>query len=257
MIQYFNFSDKTVLITGAAGVLGYHIAKGFASAGAGLVLVDLSLKKERLEEITEEFTEKFKNSFQFYTLDIRNEKEVLDLEYQLQRDDIQIDILVNNAGANIIKSALLMTGEEWDVVVDTNMKGTFLMSKHIGRTMLRTLSSGVIVNVSSQHGVVGNEDRTSYCASKAGIINLTRALAIEWARHSVRVNCVSPTFILSSKNQEVLNSPLNLKKFLKKIPLGRYCVPEDVTNGIMFLASPLAGMVTGHNLVIDGGYTIQ
>ena len=142
-----------------------------------------------------------------------------------------------------------------DKAYGANLKGIFFLTQAIANHSL-IKKRGTIVNISSQHGIVGNDSRAHYCASKAGIIGLTKALASEWAKYKVRVNCVSPTFIITEKNSSYLNSPYSRQVNLNKIPLGEYALPEDVSNGIIFLISSNARMITGHNLVIDGGYTI-
>jgi 2-deoxy-D-gluconate 3-dehydrogenase len=130
------------------------------------------------------------------------------------------------------------------------------MCQNIGRLMV-TARTGSIVNIASQHGIVGNDMRAPYCASKAGVINLARELALEWAKYNIRVNCVSPTFVMTEKNKKMLTDNINFKKTLTSIPMGRYCTPLDVAQSVLFLSSPLASLITGHNLVVDGGYTIR
>ena len=153
-------------------------------------------------------------------------------------------------------SEIVLSEDEWDKVVDINMKGTFLMSQGIAKFMIKN-NKGIIINIASQHGEVGNVKRAAYCASKAGIINMSRSLAIEWAKYNIRVNCVSPTFVIHDKNESYLKQPAVSKKLLKSIPLGSYCTPKDVADSVLFLASPMARLITGHNLLVDGGYTVQ
>lgn len=257
MNNYFDFTGKSTLITGAAGELGKALSEIFASNNSNLILTDMEERETELRQIADDLQKTHHIVAKIYMLDLRKGEEVKSLEKKLEENNVTIDILINNAGINIMQSAFMLSEEDWDNVVDTNMKGTFLMSQCAARMMAREKNNGIIVNISSQHGEVGNEKRAPYCASKAGIINLTRALAIEWARHNIRVNSVSPTFIINKQNEGILNSPQNTKTLLSNIPLGKYCTPSDVANAVLFLASAMADMITGHNLIVDGGYTAR
>lgn len=255
MNDCFNFTGKYSMITGAAGEIGKSIADAFARNGCNLILIDRKEKEDELGRLKECLLEKYHREISIITADIKEETSVNEINRIMKEQNMKIDFLINNAGINILSPAHMLEVSQWDCVVDTNLKGTFLMSQMAGRHMVLQGNGGVIINISSQHGEVGNVDRAPYCASKAGIINLSRALSIEWAKHGIRVNCVSPTFVIHEKNKEFLNRPAMLKKQLPLIPLGRYAVPEDVANAAVFLASPMANMITGHNLVVDGGYT--
>jgi len=166
----------------------------------------------------------------------------------------RIDILVNNAGVNIPRPALEFTEDEWDAVLDINLKGVFFCSQRVAREMVKG-GGGKIVNIASQNGVVGYYKRAAYCSSKAGVVNLTRVLAIEWAEHAINVNAVGPTFILTPLTQSTFDDPVLREDLLKRIPLGRVGQPADVVGAVVFLASPAADLVTGHTLLVDGGWT--
>lgn len=258
MIEQVSFGceGKNTIITGAAGEIGKVTAEVFALEHSNLILVDINETKNSLKELAARLSNEYSVEVSYYTADLRDSSDVQRLAQDLCEKFKFIDILINNAGINRLVPALKIREEDWDDVVDTNMKGTFMMSQSIAKLMMKG-KEGVIINISSQHGVVGNENRAPYCASKAGVINLTRALSIEWAKYNIRVNCVSPTFVIHDKNESYLNNPVISKKLLKSIPLGRYCKPFDVAKAILFLASPMAGMITGHNLVVDGGYTAK
>lgn len=257
MKDYFNFSGKTCLITGAAGEIGKSITEIFAENGGKLILVDIGGNKKELHILADQMKLKYNVPVDRFEADIRKIDEIDQLEMFLKEQMLIIDVLVNNAGMNMIAPAHMIREEDWDTVMDTNLKGTFFVSQVVGRNMIASGKGGSIINISSQHGVIGNLNRAPYCASKAGIINLTRELSIEWAKHGIRVNSVSPTFVLHEKNKSVLNSSAMIRKELPLIPLGKYAVPEDVANAVLFLASPMAEMITGHNLLIDGGYTAK
>jgi 2-deoxy-D-gluconate 3-dehydrogenase len=167
-----------------------------------------------------------------------------------------VDILVNNAGVARTGPAEDLTEDDWDYVMDTNLKGAFFVAQAIGRNMLDR-GSGRIVNISSQVGLVGLRDHAAYCASKAGLGLLTKVLAIEWGPRGVAVNAVAPTVILTPMGEQVWGDPAIGRPMLAKIPLGRFGQPEDVACTVAFLASDLAGMINGEIVAIDGGYTAQ
>jgi len=165
-----------------------------------------------------------------------------------------IDILVNNAGVNIPADAFDLTEQDWDQVQDVNLKGLFFLSQRCGRHM-RDHGGGRIVNMASINGVVGYYKRAAYCSSKAGVVNLTRVLALEWAEHDINVNAIGPTFILTPLTQATFDDPVMREDLLKRIPKGRVGQPEDIVGAVVFLASDAAAMITGHTLLVDGGWT--
>jgi 2-deoxy-D-gluconate 3-dehydrogenase len=166
----------------------------------------------------------------------------------------RIDILVNNAGVNIPRPALEVGEEDWDRVLDTNLKGVFFLAQRTARVM-KDRGGGRIINMASQNGVVGYYNRAAYCSSKAGVVNLTRVLAIEWAPLGITVNAVGPTFVVTALTQSTWDDPGMREDLLKRIPLGRVGVPEDIVGAVVFLASPAASLITGHTLLVDGGWT--
>jgi 2-deoxy-D-gluconate 3-dehydrogenase len=158
------------------------------------------------------------------------------------------------AGINIPREALEVAEDDWDRVLDVNLKGLFFLSQRVARQMIGG-GGGKIVNMASQNGLVGYYRRAAYCSSKAGVVNLTRVLALEWARHKINVNAVAPTFILTPLTQSTFDDPLLREDLLRRIPLGRVGQPEDVVGAVVFLASPAADLITGHTLLVDGGWT--
>lgn len=251
-----DFNDKCVMITGAAGALGRVLACMFAERNANLVLTDLKHKYDKIDNLKHELEEKFNVKVYCLVLDNTNCKMIEDVILELEEKNIEIDILVNNAGKNYFCDAIDVDENSWDSIVDVNLKGTFFLTKEIAKySIIRR--EGNVICISSQHGVVGNTERAPYCASKGAIINLVRALAIEWAKYNVRVNCVSPTFIKSEGNEVILNSHKFIRNYLNNIPLKRYATPRDVSESVLFLASTMASMITGHNLIVDGGWTAK
>ena len=165
-----------------------------------------------------------------------------------------LDVAVANAGIAIRKPALELTEEDWDRVLDVDLKGVFFTCKAAGRGMV-TRKRGSIVCIASQNGLVGMEERAAYCAAKAGVINMTRVLGLEWAAHNVRVNAVGPTFVHTALTERALGDPATRQGILDRIPLGRLGTAEEVANAVLFLASPAASLITGACLAVDGGWT--
>ena len=174
---------------------------------------------------------------------------------RVEGDFGSIDILVNNAG--ITRDNLLFrTGEpEWDEVLDTNLKGAFFLSQLFGRTCIERKRPGAIVSMASTHGMIGIPQRAIYGISKAGLIQMTRMLAIEWADKNIRVNAIAPTTVMTESRQQMLSDPKVRADMLSRIPTGRFATPEEVAAAVVYLASPGAASVTGHTLMVDGGLT--
>ena len=167
-----------------------------------------------------------------------------------------VDILVNNAGVNIPRLALEATEAQWDTILDTNLKGAFLCSQRVGRTMVER-RSGRIVNMSSAAGLIPALERVAYCSSKAGLIMLTRVLALEWAQYGITVNAVAPTFVETELAAQTLNRPGVREYWERTIPLGRIATTGDVAAAVRYLVSPEAGFVTGEVLSVDGGLAMR
>jgi 2-deoxy-D-gluconate 3-dehydrogenase len=167
-----------------------------------------------------------------------------------------VDILVNNAGLTFPESALDTTPEHWDTTLDVNLKAPLFISQQVVPGMIRR-GRGKIIMVASNAGLVGIADHAAYCASKGGMLLLTKVLALEWARYGINVNAVAPTVILTPMGEKVWGAPEKRDPMLAKIPAGHFGRPVDVSGAILFLASPASDLVHGETLVIDGGYVIQ
>ncbi len=166
----------------------------------------------------------------------------------------RIDILVNNAGMNVPQWAEEVTEEAWDRIMNVNVKGVFFCAQTIGKVMIRQ-KKGKIINISSQSGSVGLIKRSAYCSSKGAVNQLTRVLALEWGKHNICVNALAPTFVETPMTRPMLQEKSFRDYVMGNIVLGRLCKPEDLTGGLIFLASDASDMVTGHILHIDGGWT--
>lgn len=248
-----RFDGKKVLISGATGSLGRKLAEDYCASGAEtLILMDKPECLQELESMKELL--RAKTEVLIYTADLRKVDEIKEAVLQMERDIVRIDVLINNAGINILKKVSEMDEESWDLVLDINLKGSFFLTKYIGEMSLLE-QKGNVVFISSQHGVVGNVLRTAYCSSKTGMLGLVRALTAEWSAFGVRINAVSPTYILNEKNGDFLYNPSETRKMLNKIPLHRYAAVDDIASAVLFLSSVKASMITGQNLIVDGGYT--
>ena len=248
-----RLEGKVAVVTGAGSGLGKGLAEGMAAAGADVVVSELPGKMAALEPVCQAIRQQGGRALAL-PLALPNQESIDRFVGEAVQEMGRIDVLVNNAGVNIPKDALEVTEEDWDGVLDVNLKGLFFMSQRIAREMIRT-GSGKIVNITSQNGVVGYYKRAAYCSSKAGVVNLTRVLAIEWAQYNINVNAVGPTFILTPLTQATFDDPVLREDLLSRIPLGRVGQPEDVVGSVVFLASPAADLITGHTLLVDGGWT--
>ena len=165
-----------------------------------------------------------------------------------------IDVLVNNAGRPLLKRAIDVTWEEWDDVVNTNLKGAYFMSRTFAAHCIARGRPGCVVNLASTHGMTGFAGRTVYGISKGGLIQMTRMLAIEWADNDIRVNAVAPATALTASRAKMLDAAMR-ERMLARIPIGRFITPEEIAAAVVFLAGPGAASITGQTLAVDGGLT--
>lgn len=249
MIANYRLDGKRALVTGAGRGLGQAIGDCLAELGA--TVYGTSRDAETARAITERY------GTPALLLDLSDTDSILGAAETLANEKITIDLLVNNAGVNIPKPAIELTELDWDNVFDTNLRGTFFLSAALARGWISAGTPGLIVNVASQAGLVAIEERAAYGTSKAGLIHLTKILALEWATSNIRVNAVAPTFVRTELTASTLSRPEWAAELLSRIPLGRFGDPEDIAGAVAFLLSDSAALITGHTLVIDGGYTIR
>jgi glycerol dehydrogenase len=247
----FKLTDKVALITGGAAGIGKAIATLYGLKGASLILADLSpsLREavttimpdpSRIEGVTGDIT-------------VAADREKI-VQAGLKKFG-KIDILVNNAGVALLEPALEVPEANWDKTLDLNLKAAFFLSQLVAKEMIRT-GGGKIVNIGSQAGMIALERHVAYMASKAAIIGITKVLAVEWAKHNIQVNAISPTVTLTELGKKAWAGEVG-EEFKRKLPAGRFADPDEIAACALFLASNAADMITGSNLVIDGGYTIQ
>jgi NAD(P)-dependent dehydrogenase (short-subunit alcohol dehydrogenase family) len=245
----FRLDGKNALVSGAGRGLGRSIADCLAELGA--TVYGTSRDDATADEIARRYGTTALRMELSDTGSIRRAVETI------AERGIAIDLLVNNAGVNVPKPAIELTELDWDRVFDANLRGTFFLSTEIARGWIGASRPGAIVNVASQAGLVAIEERAAYGSSKAGLIHLTKVLALEWAKSGIRVNAVAPTFVRTELTASTLSRPDWAAELLGRIPLGRFGEPEDIAGAVAFLFSDAAAMITGHTLVIDGGYTIH
>jgi len=244
-----DLKDKVAFITGGSQGIGAAIVKAFYNVGAKVYFCGRD--EQKLIKIAEEL--KVINSygsFGYFVGDVTDYKNVENMVDELVKKEGRIDILVNNAGITKDNIILRMKEEEWDAVLNTNLKGAFFFTKAVLRYMIRQ-KSGKIINISSVVGRMGNAGQGNYCASKAGIEGFTRAVAREVASRNITVNAVAPGYIVTPMT-EVLAEDVK-KNLMDMIPLGRLGKPEDVANAVLFLASSMADYITGQVLHVNGG----
>lgn len=253
ILPSMRLDGKIALVTGAGSGLGKAIAVAMAEAGADCAVTELPEKRELLDPVCADIRAVGRRAM---PLPLRlPDQDSIDAAVARTVEGMgRIDVLVNNAGVNVPRPALEVSEEDWDRVLDVNLKGLFFMSQSAARLMKES-GGGRIVNIASQNGLVGYYKRAAYCASKAGVVNLTRVLAIEWAPLKINVNAVGPTFILTPLTQSTWDDPAMREDLLMRIPLGRVGTPQDVVGAVVFLASPAADLITGHTLLVDGGWT--
>lgn len=253
MYPQFDLTDKIAMITGASKGIGFGLAKAMAHAGAKVAIA--ARNREQLDQLVSEIRADGGDAVAFI-LDVRNVKEIDSVINQVKMHFGRLDILVNNAGLGANHPAVNVTEEDWDSMMDVNLKGLFFCCQSAGKIMLAQ-GYGKIINMSSQASVVGIVDHAVYCTSKGGINQLTRVLALEWSARGVNVNAVGPTFTYTPGNSERLDDPAYLEGVLARIPNRRLAEIRDVAGAVIYLASPASDMVTGITLMVDGGWTAQ
>lgn len=252
MNGYFSELDsKTVVVTGGSKGIGKDIALTFAKLNANVVISGRN--KPALDATLTELQKHNPNCIAV-SGDLSDIAEVRKLIDAAASAFGTIDVLVNNAGVNIAKPAMEVTEEDWDTVLDLNLKTAFFASQAAAKYMLQQ-NSGRIINIASQMAFVGYVKRAAYCSSKGGLVQMTKALAVEWAKQGIRVNAVAPTFIETELTASMFEDKEFKQDVDNRILLDGLSQPEDISGAVLYLASNLANFVTGETIKVDGGWT--
>lgn len=244
--------DKVALVTGSGRGIGHAIALKFAEEGATLVIN--SLHPENSDAVMKEIESRGGRAVSM-PCDVADERAVGELFVKAKQEFGGLDILVNNAGINVVKPALEMTEADWDKILSVNLRSIFVCSKAAARSMIER-KGGRIINLSSLVGINPFPNRAPYATSKAGVIMLTRELAIEWAKHNITVNAIAPGFILTDMlKTRIEEGSINGEAILKRVPAGRFGQVDDIAHAALFLADDASSYITGQCLTVDGGYT--
>ncbi|HET7313483.1 MAG TPA: D-threitol dehydrogenase [Salinisphaera sp.] len=245
----FSLTGRRALITGGAAGIGRAIAELYVEKGARVALVD------RSEQVVTAAGEIGGESAVGIQADVTDSADVQAAVDRAVAELGRIDVLVNNAGVVALDWAEELSEADWDLTLDVNLKGVFLMCQTVGRHMLEA-GGGRIVNMASQAAEVALDKHLAYCASKAGVVGLTKVLASEWGPRNICVNAISPTVALTELGRRAWAGEVG-ERMKEKIPARRFVYPEEIAGCALYLASDAAAMINGANLVIDGGYSIQ
>lgn len=252
MQDLFKLQGQVALVTGASKGLGKALAVGLAKAGADLALCarnpdDLQQARGDIEALG--------GRVEIFSADVLSRASIQDAVAAVLKAFGKIDILVNNAGINIRKPVLDLQEEEWDQVLNTNLKGYFLVAQAVVPDMIKR-QKGKVINMASILGSVGLENQAPYASSKGGVIQLTKVMALEWARHHINVNAIGPTYFETPLVAALRNDPERFRFINERTPMGRWGQPEELEGTIIFLASKASDFITGQTIFVDGGWTI-
>ncbi|MFC4354272.1 SDR family NAD(P)-dependent oxidoreductase [Chryseomicrobium palamuruense] len=248
----FSLKGKVAIVTGSSKGIGREIAIAVAKAGADVALV--ARNEKELNSVVLEIKELGQQALAV-PVDLLETSRIENEIKKINDYFGHIDILINNAGANVPKPATEVSVDDWDRVLDINLKSTFFVTQAVSKYMLPS-KKGKVINMSSQMAFVGFYKRAAYSSSKGGLNQLTKALAIEWADHNINVNSIAPTFIKTPMTEPMFQDKEFLGEVMARIPLGRLGETKDLIGAVIYLASPASDLVTGHTLVVDGGWTV-
>ena len=244
----FNLTGKVAVVTGAAAGIGYAVCELFAAQGASLVMLDVSPE-------VHDVAKKLPGSHLSIVCNVADLQQINDAVKQAEDRFKKLDVLVTTAGVALLNKADVVTEKEWDTTMAINLKAPFFLSQAVAQNMEKN-GGGQIVNLASQASVIALDRHVAYCSSKAAVASMTEVLAIEWAGAGITVNAVSPTVVETALGKKAWAGAVG-EEMKKKIPVGRFAQPEEIAAAVLYLVSEHSHIITGANLVIDGGYTIQ
>jgi 2-dehydro-3-deoxy-D-gluconate 5-dehydrogenase len=248
MTTLFSLENRTALVTGGNGGIGWALALGLKEAGARVAVTGRDSAKNQAVAVE-------LGDAAVFSLDVRDEAAVKETMAGVIEHLGRLDILINNAGLARLGNVLEQPLEDWNFVVDTNLTGAFLCAKYAAQAMVVQGKGGKIINIGSMYSLFGPPNVTSYAASKAGMLGLTRALAVELAPHNIQVNAILPGWYPTGGTAEIKSAPLG-EYIRRKTPAGRWGKPEDLVGTAVFLASAASDFVTGTTIPVDGGYSV-
>jgi len=251
MQDLFDLSGKIAIVTGTSRGLGQYFARALASAGADLVITSRDLS--RLEEFKQEIESLGRKALPV-KLDVLSQSDIEDMVRAAMKEYGKIDILVNNAGLNIRSPSAELSWQDWDTVLDTNLKGAFFCAQAVAKEMIKR-KYGRIVNVGSCTCVFGMEGIAPYTASRGGILQVSRSLAAEWGRYGITVNVLAPGWFKTAQNAVLYENKKWVDYITSRIPLNRPGQPHDLDGTVVFLASDASAYITGQIILVDGGFT--
>jgi NAD(P)-dependent dehydrogenase (short-subunit alcohol dehydrogenase family) len=254
ILDRFRLDGRRALVTGGHKGLGYAMSRALAEAGADVAIVSRTL--ENCQEAAGKIAAGTGRVTAAFAADVTRGSEIEALADEVETAFGPIDILINNAGVNVRGAIEDLSEADWDAVVDTNLKGPFLCSRTFGPRMCAR-GWGRVINLGSILSTIGIPGRVPYASSKAGVVNMTRVLALEWATRGVTVNAICPGPFATDMNLPLMNDPEKYRAFVQKIPMGRWGELDEIKGAAVFLASDASSFVTGSCLYIDGGWTAQ
>lgn len=250
MVSSFRLDGKVAIVTGGSQGLGKAMAKSLSDAGASIVVGARTVAKA---EMVAEDIIKSGGQAMAVRLDVGDSNSVDSMVKAAIDKFGTIDILVNNAGINLRHPCVEMPEEDWNAVIKTNLTGTFLCSKAVGKVLVAK-KSGKVINIASLLGTVAQPNRGPYAATKGGVVQFTKVLALEWAPYNINVNAIGPGYVATELNTQLMEDKAVYDDITSRIPMGRWAQPEEIGSAAVFLASDAASYITGQVLYVEGGY---
>ena len=244
----------TSMVTGGTSGIGREFVTQLAARGDDIVIV--ARDTERMAAIKADVEARYGVSVETIAADLSRREDVDQITTRVEDPNHPVDLLVNNAGRPLLKQAIDVTWDEWDGVVDVNLKAAYFLACRLARHCIDAGRPGAIVNIASTHGLIGLGGRSVYGISKGGMMQMDRMLAIEWAELGIRINSVAPSTVLTASRREMYKTPEVIESMRQRIPTKRFIEPGEVAAAVCYLASPDAASITGQTLVVDGGITV-
>ena len=250
----FDLSGKSAIVTGASSGLGISFTEAMAEAGADVLIC--ARREEKLIENANRIASYTKRQVIPLKADLTKEEDIINVVKTAEEKFGKIDILINNAGVAVAGPSVQLTKEDWQKVIDVDISAVFLLSKQVIMSMINHNVKGRIINIASIYGLFGDiVPAAPYYASKGAVVNLTRALAVEFAPQNIRVNAIAPGYFPSEMTQDILKDKILLEHIEQRTPMGRVGDPNELKGAAVFLASDASSYITGHILAVDGGWS--